>query len=520
MRTTTVCAGVLLILSGLGSGRTAFADFVYSTDFTQNGGTLGESGVIKVYNATSPGPLLQLTNGATTSGITNVMIGATDSGGSALADRYGRLSIESGSVFANAGHVTIGNSTGTPGAIGAATVTGSGSQWNVTSSGTAGFRLGIGTGTGTLTVESGGAVTTEAMFVSGYDNNSNSSSGGGTATVNINSGGTLTSAGQSFYVGANGGTGTVNLSTGNVGLATLSTSSSNVVIGASDNATGTVTVSGVGAVWNNSGGRMRVGDQGVGLLQIQAGGVVNQTSSGSGAGQVFTIGYRPRNSGSSALAKGTVLVTGSGSQLNLSGGLTSERMRIGGYQSGISGDGLLTVDNSGVVKVGDTGIGLISIYATGKLAGAGGTVQGSVTSEGFIRPGTGDGSTTVGTLSVTGNLTSTGAGKLAFDLASAGSYDQLIVGGDVSLNSSVIDVSLLGGYTPATNTIFTILQRTGSFSGTPSFNFTNSAPADWFTGNFASLGQIQFVGVPEPASISLMLFAVFGLRWFRCARCK
>jgi hypothetical protein len=261
----------------------------------------------------------------------------------------------------------------------------------------------------------------------------------------------------------------------------------------------------VGAVWNNSGGRIRVGDQGVGLLQIQAGGVVNQTSSGTGAGQVVTIGYRPRT-GVGPAAKGTVAVTGSGSQLNLSGGSTSERMRIGGYQSGINGDGLLTVDNGGVVKVGDTGVGVITIYATGKLAGAGGTVQGSVSSAGFIRPGTGDGSTTVGTLSVTGDLTSSGTGKLAFDLASASSYDKLVVGGSVNLASSVIDVALLGGYTPATNQIFTILSRTGSFTGTPTFNFTNSAALDWNTSNFASLGQIQFIGVPEPSTFAMLLF--------------
>ena len=89
---------------------------------------------------------------------------------------------------------------------------------------------------------------------------------------------------------------------------------------------GSVTVSGVGSTWTNTGGVV-IGGLGTGTLTIQNGGTVN-TASGSSVG--LAVG-----------STGTVTVTGPGSSWN------NGPINIGGF-----GTGTLTIANGGTVTSG------------------------------------------------------------------------------------------------------------------------------------------------------------------------
>jgi outer membrane autotransporter protein len=90
---------------------------------------------------------------------------------------------------------------------------------------------------------------------------------------------------------------------------------------------GTVTVTGPGATWTNTG-TIQIGGLGTGTLTIQNGGTVNS----GGGGSV----------GLSAGSSGTVIVTGPGSTWNNTPG--------GGLDIGAFGRGMLTIANGGVVN--------------------------------------------------------------------------------------------------------------------------------------------------------------------------
>jgi autotransporter-associated beta strand protein len=107
-----------------------------------------------------------------------------------------------------------------------------------------------------------------------------------------------------------------------------------------------------------------------------------------------------------------------------------------------------------------TGTGPVTVL-NATLAGAG-TIAGSVDNYGLVSPGTSPGAFNVG-----GSYTQRTGGKLLVELASASSYDQLLVIGDVTLGGT-LDVSLIGGYAPLVGHSYNILgwggTRTGQFA--------------------------------------------------------
>ena len=119
-------------------------------------------------------------------------------------------------------------------------------------------------------------------------------------------------------------------------------------------AQGTVTVTGAGSTWTNTGGLV-VGGLGTGTLTIQNGGTVN-----SGGGSV----------GQSAGSNGTVTVTGPGSSW-ING-------PSGGLNIGSFGTGALTIANGGMV---------INITAFAANIGNSAGSQGTVTVTGRAPPG-------------------------------------------------------------------------------------------------------------------------------------
>jgi T5SS/PEP-CTERM-associated repeat protein len=148
---------------------------------------------------------------------------------------------------------------------------------------------------------------------------------------------TLTTS--TLYAGTSaGGHGTLNITGGHV-------SDSNAAIGLETRATGTATVTGSGAQWNNSG-YFEVGQQGVGTLSIQSGGVV--TSNGASVGEF-------------AGSSGSVTVSGGGSKWTDSGFVSI----------GPGGHGTLSIQNGAVVESPFGGIGGAGGTGTVTVSGAG-----------------------------------------------------------------------------------------------------------------------------------------------------
>lgn len=120
------------------------------------------------------------------------------------------------------------------------------------------------TGTGTLDIAGGGILATPGAAYLGYD-------GGSQGTVTVTGANSLFSVNGSLTVGRYGG---ASLTISNGGKVTNATGS----IGLGGGITGTVLVTGAGSLWDNSGPLTIGGFQGFGFLTIANGGRVNSTS--------------------------------------------------------------------------------------------------------------------------------------------------------------------------------------------------------------------------------------------------
>jgi T5SS/PEP-CTERM-associated repeat protein len=260
-------------------------------------------------------------------------------------------------------------------------------------------------------------------------------------------------------------------------------------IGKNSGKTGEVTVDGPGSTWTNIYD-LYVGYAGSGTLNITSGGQVNGN-----------FGYVGNQSGSTGLVR----VDGEGSMFQVLANFIvtpppdEEIIPIGGdLKIGNEGIGTLEISNGarvisqvGVIGVaGDVSVdgadsiwevqfacgtfncigGTIQIYgrlnlgdggivsadesiqieSSGQLAGSG-DVRGDVLSDGRVAPGT-----SPGILHVDGDYTQTGAGELLIQLASASSYDELLVNDNATL-AGTLTVNLTDGFVPNLGQSFTIL---------------------------------------------------------------
>ncbi|CAD5277914.1 conserved exported hypothetical protein [Bosea sp. 62] len=219
----------------------------------------------------------------------------------------GTLTIAGGGTVSD---VRFGSIGGRAGSTGALTVTGAGSSW---SSDPGYIYVGLA-GTGTLTVEDGGAVSTGYLHI-GY-------AAAGNGTVTVTGAGSNLTASTFISVGFHGA-GSLTVADG----ATVSGgggSADGSTVGASASSNGTVTVTGAGSRWINAG-TFRVAVFGTGTLRVENGGVVESLDGRLGAG---------------AGSNGTVTVTGTGSTWTNSGQLIV----------GLAGTGTLTIENGGQVS--------------------------------------------------------------------------------------------------------------------------------------------------------------------------
>jgi T5SS/PEP-CTERM-associated repeat protein len=356
---------------------------------------------------------------------------------------------------------------------GTATVSGPGSTWTI------GGDLLVGySGSGTLTVTDGGAVTARALFAP-----VNQLSGNGSITVKgAVLDGHLEFAGseatQATVAFGTGGVlsvhadGTGALGAGYKGNGSLSITNGAIVassmgsLGDRPGSNGTALVSGPGSTWNSTG-PLRAGQHGTATLRVELGGQLSNT-----------IGYMGDFSGASA----TATVSGAGSTwtnsgdlfvgnrgnatLNVEAGAVVSNA-IGYLAHGSGGTAAATVSgagstwtNSGNLYIGHSGKGELTIDAGGQVSsaagylGLGGGATGTATIRGAGSKWSNTGLLYVGnagkaTLNIaSGAEVSSGAGYLASGLSSTGT---VIVSGAGSkwTSSGTLNVGVLGTATLA-----------------------------------------------------------------------
>ena len=272
-----------------------------------------------------------------------------------------------GSVVITAGGTLTSQGTydafGGPGGSGTLNVSGAGALWK--SAGSLNFGTGTG-GVGSLLISNGGVVSVAAGPGStGFNAGQN---GGAIANVAITNGGTFVdTAGtydffgnfsQSIATGTVDGTGSRWTSTnaliiGNSGTASF-TASNGAVVNANSLAVGQL-VGSVGTFTASSGAVVTVGTNIVvgnsagstGLLRVLSGGTV-QVSATLQANQVLTVGGGAPTTDASGNylqgASGTVVVSGTGSLLNLNGNA---------LEVGSGGTGSVIVANGGTIQTGE-----------------------------------------------------------------------------------------------------------------------------------------------------------------------
>jgi T5SS/PEP-CTERM-associated repeat protein len=371
----------------------------------------------------------------------------------------GTLLIENGATVSTGGGSRVGLSAGS---TGTATVTGTGSVWNIAE------HLDIGTvGTGTLNILNGGVVNNQldgsiGLFSGSY------------GTVNVDAS-TWSIPSDDLVVGYHG-TGELNISNGGqintyVGR-----------IGYTSTGIGTAHVSG-GSVWEQQA--LFVGYDGHGTLLIDDGGRIESAYG--------TIGHQTGS-------VGVATVTGVGSTWNSESGMTI----------GNTGNGTLLIENAATVSLGvrlrlgfaAEGIGVVNL--------AGGTLD---LNDGEIIVGLGDGTFnfTGGTLKNAGSIqlgepfaqdggtlapgSSIGqtdivgdydlnAGTLEIELGGLGDpIDMVSVTGDIDITSlgTTLDLIALGPMTAGT---YTLLETT---AGTITGMFENISPFNLFGVNVTVL---------------------------------
>jgi T5SS/PEP-CTERM-associated repeat protein len=269
----------------------------------------------------------------------------------------GRLDISNGGAVSNT-LCYVGYDSDSTGAV---TVSGAGSTWTNSDH----LRVGGG-GAGTLDITNGAAVSSTSAII-------DSSS---TGAVTVSGVGSTWTNSSGLFVG-DGGNGTLNITNG----ATVSSSHAAISFGLFDDTAGSVTVSGAGSTWTNTG-HLLVGIHGNGSLEItngaavsNAGGYIGQWGDSTGSVTVSGAGSIWTNSGDlyvgGPLGAGTLEVT-NGAAVRNSGSHIGGSMPDSTGVVTVSGTGS-TWTNSGNVHVGHHGTGSLLID-DGGLISVGGTL--------------------------------------------------------------------------------------------------------------------------------------------------
>jgi len=468
----------------LSGGTVNHYDGTLTVNGTGNGSFIwGSPNLYVSGNAPAKNPLLVLNNVGTVS-FTQAAIGDA-------TNTKGQLTISGGtqlSTTGSSGSAVIGNGSGS---TGLATVDGSSaggmaSKW-VTND------LFVGSsGNGTLNVQSGGQVTSSNNGYIGQNYSSPTNFGTGTVKVDGSSAGGTASKWAVTYalIVGNGGNGTLNVQNGG------QVTSNSGIIGVNSGSTGLVTVDGSSAGGTASKWALTndlfVGYSGNGTLNVQNGGQVTSSNNGY-------IGF---NSGSTGL----VTVDGGATKWTVTNSLTV----------GNAGTGTLTLTNGGVVQASTVAVG-----ALGTLGGSG-TVIGPVTvnAGGTLRGG----NSGVGTLNLSNALTLTSGATVSVAINSSASsmssnFLSITSGASIDPGTKFFIDGTGATFNPASAYQFQIASGAGDQSllniGTQSqfsgIGFTTSDYNFSVTGNSTGDVFVNFVPVPEPATVLMIAVAALGL---------
>jgi len=386
--------------------------------------------------------------------------------------------VASGSGFIGIGAGTAGSAT--------VLVTDPGSQWTVTQD------LGVfGAGTGTLTIQNGGQVTSNTGTIGGYVP-------GSSGTVLVTGTGSRWTVAQDLSIGVASffnGAGTGSLSIRDGGQVTSATGS----VGSQPGSTGTVTVTDPRSVWSVTN-ILVVGGAGSGTLTIQNGG---QVSSASGS------------IGSQAGSTGTVTVTDPGSQWAV-----THRLSVGD-----AGTGTLSIQNGGRMSSADGFVGALP-GASGTVTIMGAGSQWALTN--ILRLGLGPADAPGGTITLMGNYTQQ-AGVLDLEIAGtgAGQFDQFLIHGAANFQGGSIDISFINGFLPHAGDTFDFMLADLGITLGPGVTFLTEGVGPGFEFSTTALdGVFEFTAltngqsVPEPPAILVWVGAGIVLAWFQFRRLR
>ena len=254
----------------------------------------------------------------------------------------------------------------------------------------------------------------------------------------------------------------------------------------------------------NNGGSLVVNQPADGTF----GGVISGTGAvskiGSGA---LTVSGTNTYTGGTTVAGGTLVATSAAlpqvGNITLANGsiLAFDQAATGTFAGNISGSGTVQKKGTGALTLTGTSttpfdlqagslfnngtLGATTV-ASGALLGGSGTISGNLVNNGTVSPGN-----SPGTILVTGNYAQSPSGLLVIEIASATSFDHLVVTGSASL-AGALRVNALGGYNPLGQS-FTFLDASGGVTGT--FGTFTSA----FTG---AATQATVTYAPKSASVA------------------
>ena len=304
-----------------------------------------------------------------------------------------------------------------------------------------------GAGTGSMRIFGGGTVTSA-------QNSGEARVGfGGSGKVEVvNSGSSWTNHGQLFVgsmdIGGNLGQGSLLVTSD-----ALLTNNGIAYLGHDSGSTGEAVVSGNGTWDNNSA--LYVGNEGIGSLVIENGGLVTATNStiAAAAGSTGTVvangnGIVWSNSGGLAIggAGEAELVIGSGATVLAQGAIIAAGLP--------TSSALVTVD--GVLA----GLGGIAFNANSHLSGTGivTTAGGTTTMSGTIAPGN-----SIGTLSIVGDYVQNAGSTYEVEIDAAGNSDLIDVSGIATITGGEVVVVPFPDFAIATP--YTILTAAGGVNG-------------------------------------------------------
>lgn len=240
---------------------------------------------------------------------------------------------------------------------------------------------------------------------------------------------------------------------------------------------------------------------GSGTVLKQGAGVLTITGANTYAGGTLISGGTLVASSASLPANRSVSVSNGGIlRFDQTSAGTFGGVIIDGGQVEKTGTSALTLSNATLspvnLRAGSlffTGIGATSIHP-GALLGGNGTVGGNLANAGNLSPGL-----SPGIINVTGNYSQAATGTLVIEIASALSFDKLVVTGSALLDGT-LQLTTLDGFNPVGHS-YTFLTAAGGVSGqfsqlTGNAAVTNSAAIEAVVAYSSKAVTFSFVSLP------------------------